>query len=248
MVACSEWNTATYVNRQLAEGLACCGAQHLLAGAEAAQAEPACLPLQLRRGLPPGFLYEYGLQVDAAGPQGEAGAPAGTPSLNAFGPHTPAPQPFQPLEQRQSLSPASWAATGPVDAARNGLRPFTAVEASGTGAPSSSVPYKSSLGMHCAVAVYSPPRRSHADAHADWSPNLKPETPNLHANVQGESRACGGRPAYAGGFCGSGAGAAAISCGGDGLVADDLMHDCLLPAACADPLNPLNLQPYCTPR
>lgn len=121
-----------------------CGAQHLLAGAEAAQAEPACLPLQLRRGLPPGFLYEHGLQVDAAGPQGGAGAPAGTPSLSGCCPHTPAPQPFQPLEQRRGLSLGILCGHGPlhVDAARNSLRPFTAVEASGTGALSSSVPYK----------------------------------------------------------------------------------------------------------
>ncbi|KAK9839615.1 hypothetical protein WJX81_001019 [Elliptochloris bilobata] len=43
--------------------------QHMLSAAEQAQSEPICLPLELRRGLPPGFVNNYGLQVDAAGCQ-----------------------------------------------------------------------------------------------------------------------------------------------------------------------------------
>lgn len=44
------------------------GAQHLLSSAEQAQSEPACLPLELRRGLPPRLVFGHHLQADAEAP------------------------------------------------------------------------------------------------------------------------------------------------------------------------------------
>jgi len=45
-------------------------AQHLLQALTAGQTPEACLPLELRRGLHLGFLYQHGLQQDALGPPG----------------------------------------------------------------------------------------------------------------------------------------------------------------------------------
>lgn len=48
-------------------------AQHVLDTLTEGQTPEACLPVELRRGLPIGFLYQHGLQHDAAVSQTGAG-------------------------------------------------------------------------------------------------------------------------------------------------------------------------------